>query len=223
MFFKHALIMAAGRGNRMRPLSDLIPKALVPFKGNALIDNSIEQLYEVVDKIHITVGYKKVDLATHLLSSSSVDSIINTSGKENVWWIFNSLMRDLDSPVLVLTCDNVTSLDVNFLEKEYKSLNNPACMLVAVKEIKGVEADKVLSSANKVKQISRNLDSKICCSGIQVINPKKCNELMKEKKSFMDFWNELIGLSQLYHSNVYPHRWFSIDSMQQLEQAESNS
>ena len=141
MFFKHALIMAAGRGNRMRPLSDLIPKALVPFKGNALIDNSIEQLYEVVDKIHITVGYKKVDLATHLLSSSSVDSIINTSGKENVWWIFNSLMRDLDSPVLVLTCDNVTSLDVNFLEKEYKSLNNPACMLVAVKEIKGVEAD----------------------------------------------------------------------------------
>ena len=72
--------MAAGRGNRMRPLSDLIPKALVPFKGNALIYNSIEQLYEVVDKIHITVGYKKVDLATHLLSSSSVDSIINTSG-----------------------------------------------------------------------------------------------------------------------------------------------
>ena len=102
--------MAAGRGNRMRPLSDLIPKALVPFKGNALIDNSIEQLYEVVDKIHITVGYKKVDLATHLLSSSSVDSIINTSGKENVWWIFNSLMRDLDSPVLVLTCDNLVDL-----------------------------------------------------------------------------------------------------------------
>ena len=96
-------------------------------------------------------------------------------------------------------------------------------MLVAVKDIKGVEADKVFSSANKVKKISRDIDSQICCSGIQVINPKKCNELMKEKESFMDFWNELMNLSQLYHSNVYPHRWFSIDSMQQLEQAELNS
>ena len=223
MFFEHALIMAAGRGNRMRPLSDLVPKALVPFKGNTLIDNSIQQLYSIVDKIHITVGYKKVDLASHLLSSSSVDSIINTSGKENIWWVFNSLIKDLDSPVIVLTCDNVTNLDAKFLEEEYKSLNNPACMLVAVKEIKGVEADKVLSEKNRVKKISREIDSQICCSGIQIINPKKCNQLMGEKDNFIDFWNELISRSQLYHSNIYPHRWFSIDNMEQLAQAETGS
>ena len=214
--------MDAGRGMRMRPLTDSIPKALAPVNESTLIGDRIESLRSCFKNVYITVGYKGSMLASYVIEKE-VSSVFNTEGKGNSWWVFNTLISSIDGPVLVLTCDNVTSLDVNFLEKEYKSLNNPACMLVAVKEIKGVEADKVLSSANKVEQISRDIDSKICCSGIQVINPKKCNDLMKEKESFIDFWNELISLSQLYHSKVYPHRWFSIDSMQQLEQAESNS
>ena len=36
------LIMAAGRGNRMKPLSDIIPKAMAPYKGTTLIGNVLK-------------------------------------------------------------------------------------------------------------------------------------------------------------------------------------
>ena len=41
---KHALIMAAGRGMRMRPMTDTIPKAMAPFRGETLIANGIRMV-----------------------------------------------------------------------------------------------------------------------------------------------------------------------------------
>lgn len=53
-----ALILAAGRGNRMRPFSDFIPKPLLPIKGKAVILHSLETLQASgFKKVVITVGY----------------------------------------------------------------------------------------------------------------------------------------------------------------------
>lgn len=39
-----AMILAAGRGNRMRPLTDTLPKPLLPLRGRPLIEHHLEQL-----------------------------------------------------------------------------------------------------------------------------------------------------------------------------------
>lgn len=42
---KRAIIMAAGRGKRMRPLTDTTPKPLIPVNGRPLIETIIESLH----------------------------------------------------------------------------------------------------------------------------------------------------------------------------------
>jgi bifunctional UDP-N-acetylglucosamine pyrophosphorylase/glucosamine-1-phosphate N-acetyltransferase len=54
-----AIILAAGRGTRMAPLTDTTPKPMLMVLGKNLIEWKLEALPEGVTKIILIVGYKK--------------------------------------------------------------------------------------------------------------------------------------------------------------------
>lgn len=55
-----ALLMAAGMGTRIRPLSENTPKPLISVNGIPMIESNIQALIKAgIEKIYITVGYKK--------------------------------------------------------------------------------------------------------------------------------------------------------------------
>jgi NDP-sugar pyrophosphorylase family protein len=212
---RHALIMAAGRGNRMRPLTDIIPKPMLPYKNDTLIGNSLSMLLNCVSFIHVTVGYKRAMLSQYLMERG-VDTVMNTEGHNNAWWIGNTLMRYVDEPVLVLTTDNITELDITFLREEYHRAGSPACMLVPVIPIPMIEGDYIDHEDGWVTGVQRLEPKEIYCSGIQVINPCKVASSVGETDDFYTVWNSLISMKQLRVSKVYPKPWFSIDTLEQL-------
>src|SRR5258705_12192520 len=112
----HAIILAAGRGLRMSPLTDAIPKPMAPYNGTTLIARGISRLAERIEHIHVTVGYKKAMLAQHVIEHGA-SSVFNTNGQSNCWWIYHTLLSGLDEQVVVLTCDNVVELDFELLEE----------------------------------------------------------------------------------------------------------
>lgn len=209
--------MAAGRGTRMRTMTDHIPKPMIRYGEYTLIENGIRKLIQHVDHIHITVGYKGALLAEHVIGLG-VDTVINTEGKGNAWWIYNSLMSQLEGPVVVLTADNVTDLDFDLLEKEYEKFNAPACMVIPVLPVPGLEGDYIHHDKNKVIELNRNKPSDMYCSGIQIVDLKKINKLTRPVQDFYEVWQQLILSSQLYCSNVYPKNWFTVDTPEQLDQ-----
>ncbi len=217
---QQVLIMAAGRGVRMRPLTDSIPKAMAPFQGETLIANSIKQLRESINYIHVTVGYKSAMLAKYLMKMG-VDSIFNTEGHSNSWWIHNTLLKHLDEPIFVLTCDNVVQLDFELLAHDYKNIGEPACMLVPVIPVSGLEGDFIEHDNGKVLSVQRDTPTNIYCSGIQVLNLRQIVKLTQEKTSFYDIWNQLIEHEQLYISSIYPKKWFAVDTIEQLVEIEN--
>ncbi|GAC1419427.1 MAG: nucleotidyltransferase family protein [Flavisolibacter sp.] len=212
----YALIMAAGRGMRMMPLTTLVPKAMVPYNGSTLIATGIDNIRKHISYIYITVGYKGALLAEHVIQHN-VTGIFNTEGKDNAWWIFNTLLKHLNEPVIVLTCDNVTELDFNMISEEYFEFGSPACMVVPVKPIIGLEGDYIYHEKNVVKRLSRNEPTSIYCSGIQVLNPFIINSLITPADNFYNVWEQLMKKDQLYCGHTYPSKWFAVDTIDQLQ------
>ena len=208
----HAFIMAAGRGTRLRPLTRKIPKGLIKFKQSSLIANGIKKLKKYIDFIHISVGYKGPILAKHLIEEK-VSSIINTDKKGNSWWIFNSIFKSFDSPLYVLTCDNVTNIDFKKIEKDYYKKGQPICMIIPTKPIKGLAGDYIFRKKNIIQGLSRKVKSDIYCTGIQVLNPKKINDKIKSTDDFNILWKRLIKIKQLYVSDVMPKKWYTVDNV----------
>jgi NDP-sugar pyrophosphorylase family protein len=212
---RHAVILAAGRGQRMGPLTDVVPKPMAPYNGSTLIAQEIKKVLESVPKIHITVGYKKAMLAQHVIENG-VSSVLNTEGQSNAWWIHNTLLTQLDEPIYVLTCDNITDMDFAMLDDAYYKLGAPPCMLVPVTPVLGLEGDYIFHKDHFVTELDRNKPADIYCSGVQIINPARVSAQTKGDGDFYSIWRQLIAQKALMVSPVRPTKWISIDTFEQL-------
>ena len=212
---RHAVIMGAGRGQRMMPLTETVPKPMAPYGGSTLIARGIDQIRNRIDHIHVTVGYKKAMLAQHVIEHGA-SSVFNTEGQPNSWWIYNTLLKHLNEPVYVLTADNAVELDFDLLEATYAEQGSPPCMLVPVRPVEGLEGDYIWHEGGVVTEVSRAKVNDVYCSGIQILNPGVVNRLTTFQGDFYTVWSQLIARRALMMSSVYPKRWIAIDTVDQL-------
>ena len=105
------MVMAAGLGTRMRPLTNDRPKPLVQVAGKALIDHAIDRLAAAgVKFIVVNAHYKSDQLKAHLAKRKDVeirisdehDEILGTGGG-----ILKALPNFEGEPFFVLNSDSV--------------------------------------------------------------------------------------------------------------------
>lgn len=53
-----AIILAAGKGTRLVPLSETLPKPILRVAGTSILEHNLEQLQGIADEVFIIVGYK---------------------------------------------------------------------------------------------------------------------------------------------------------------------
>ena len=64
---ENAIILAAGKGTRMWPLTDNTPKPLLPLGGTSIIQRQIRELVKVgVKEIQVLIGYQMKEVSDHL-------------------------------------------------------------------------------------------------------------------------------------------------------------
>lgn len=96
-------------------------------------------------------------------------------------------------------------------------------MVVPVKPVAGLEGDYIFHDNNRVTELNRSKPSDRYCSGIQLINPAAVNKYCTATEDFYSVWSQLIEKSMLYCSTVYPKKWFTVDTMAQLEFANNTA
>ena len=137
-----AMIFAAGLGTRLKPLTDTLPKALVPLAGKTLLQWQIERLKaagitDIVVNVHhfpdMIINYLRDNdnFGCRIAVSDERDMLLETGGglrkaKELLTSSPNSLIAS--SPILICNVDILSNIDLPTLLKAY----NPEEMGVVV-------------------------------------------------------------------------------------------
>ncbi|WP_296069546.1 nucleotidyltransferase family protein [uncultured Agrobacterium sp.] len=78
MMIKNAMVLAAGLGTRMRPITDTIPKPLVKIAGKPMIDYALDSLVEAgVETVVVNVHHHADQMIAHLGARSDVEILIS--------------------------------------------------------------------------------------------------------------------------------------------------
>ncbi len=221
-----AIILAAGMGTRLRPLTKDRPKALVRVEGEPIIERQIKFLQEAgIGEIFVVTGYLAQEF-DYLAQKYGVRLIYND--KYNVYNNCYSmyLVREYLGKTYVLEGD-VFLLD-NFLQT---NLEYSTYFAGLKEDFKGewiVKFDK----ENYITDISIASGTDYIMSGISYWTPEDGKRIRKmlegvvQARDFEDlFWDDLIKDS-LEEFNLKIHKikgnqWVEIDTVEDLEEAES--
>lgn len=130
-----AVIMAGGFGSRLRPLTNDLPKPLLPIGDRPIMELIIEQLRDVgIKQFYVTLHYLPEKIINHFGNGSSFGIDITYVSEDTPLGTAGALglLENPDWPLLVINGDILTKLDFQgmwFFHRAYK-----AALTVAVRQ-----------------------------------------------------------------------------------------
>ncbi len=165
MLITQSFIFAAGRGERMRPLTDTLPKPLVPIKNKAIIDYSIEKLSKIptMSKIIINGFYLADQIEDHIkkLNNSKIIFSREVAKIETGGGLVYALDKfDQTQPILLINGDILwqdgAASDIEQLCNAYN--HNDCDILLGLKktgEVLGYEGNGDFNFDKKTGELTR--------------------------------------------------------------------
>lgn len=105
------MVLAAGIGSRMRPLTDTLPKPLIPVAGKALIDHTLDRLAEAGITTAVVNVHHFADMVENHLAARKFPRILISDEREALLDSAGGIAKALpllgDGPILVANIDNV--------------------------------------------------------------------------------------------------------------------
>ena len=201
-----ALILCAGYGKRLSPLTLTIPKSLLTIKEVTILENCIKLIESLgIKKIIVNTFYlkekienffkiKKFNVDIQIINDGKI--ILNTGGG-----ILNMINSSNESDFLILNPDTVwgkNSVEViQNMEKFYFSNKIKNILLLVSKTLsfdKKLKADFNLIE-NKIKKNNQN---NLIYTGCQIINRSLFESYTVNNFSISEIWNKLLNKNQLF-------------------------
>ncbi|MDC3131893.1 sugar phosphate nucleotidyltransferase [Pelagibacteraceae bacterium] len=212
------VIMAGGKGTRLQPFTNQLPKPLLPFKGKSLIENIIERFKKYgINKFHYTLNHQskiiKYFISENYNKFSNKFYIEKTPlGTAGSLFLLKKIFR---KNFFLINCDTIVDIDYNDLAN-YHDSNNYDMTIVAVKKNYSIPYGVI--KTNKLNQIvtidEKPTDKYIVSTGLYILNNKILNIL--DKPRYIDM-NDFIkkSINENYKIGIYlieDNQWTDVGS-----------
>lgn len=213
-----AIILAGGLGKRLRPITDYVPKPLIPISNIPILERQIRHLKKFgINKFIVCTGYKTEQIRNFLAAKNNFGveiKLVNEKSPLGTGGAIKNAKKLIDEKTFfVLNGDVITNINVNLLKSKQNSIASvPLRTKFGIIDIKN---DKVIRFSEK-----KNISDYWMNAGIYYLSNKIINDLPKigniEDTTFPTYAKESM-LNVVKFKNAV---WHSIDSYKDIEECE---
>jgi len=205
------IIVAAGTGSRLMPLTKKVPKPLAVINGKTILAKALEQIKKsgVIDEVIHVVGYKAEQIEAALENTDFPTKTIynpyyDTSGNLHSLWFAHN---EMDGDIMITNADNIINASV------YKRLAKEDGITLAVCKNEDLRDDdaKVIIEGDEIINVSKEIPigkSEIESVSLLKVSKDRVDDfrnvldgMVREKEFFYDVW--LAIFFRLYKEGIY--------------------
>jgi choline kinase len=217
-----AIILAAGQGTRLRPLTDHIPKTMVTLKGQPIIQyqmNCFER--NDIKEVHVVAGYKHEELKVEGIKKHINDAFDRTNMVSSLY-----VLKDLfdGSSDIVISYGDIIFDDV-VLKKLLSNKGNEVSMVYDLNWLKlwSERMEEPLSDAesfkigadNCVKELGKKVNHEADVEGQYIGLIHVCKNFAL---NFFQLYESLKGSSQLFDGKDFDNMYMTSYLQMQIDQ-----
>ena len=222
-----AMILAAGRGERMRPLTDKTPKPLIPVAGLSMLERSLDRLAafgitNIVINVHY-LGQQIIDRVQNRAHIIVEDRLLGTGGS-----VKNALPVLGNKPFFVVNGDGLwresSEPILSRLKNRWDDQRMDAFLLIQpMHKVIGREpkdrGDYFLEPRGRLRHRGTAPLSPYVFASLSICSPRLFRDSPDGAFSLLELWNRAEAEGRLYGS-IHDGDWFHIGTPEALAAAE---
>ena len=231
MSIEQAMIMAAGLGTRMRPLTNDLPKPLVVVAGKTLIDHDLDRLAAAgVKRAVVNLHYKADMLKAHLARRRDIEIVYSDESGELLGTgggVARALPLFGGKPFFILNSDSIWVEGVASALDRMMQMWNPEEMdglllMASMVTAMGYEGrgDFVLDAEGHVGRPDEDAVTPFAYPGVQIVHPRLFAEAPAGAFSTNLLWDRAIAARRLYGTRL-DGVWIHVGTPQARDEAEA--
>ena len=233
MTVRQAMVLAAGLGTRMRPITDTIPKPLVKIGGKPMIDYTLDSLVEAgVEQAAINVHHFADQMEAHLQSYRGLDILVSDE-RDTLMNSGGGLAKGLKlldrEPVFVMNADlfwigepadrpsNLRRL-AGFFDAEHMDM---ALLCVRIEDTTGHNGknDFSLASDGRLTRYRDDPSNPVVYAGAIVMSPALLDDAPQDAFNLNIYFDKAIARGRLFGMMMEGH-WLTVGTPDAIDDAE---
>ncbi|MBF0425747.1 MAG: nucleotidyltransferase family protein [Magnetococcales bacterium] len=217
-----AMILAAGRGTRLKLYTDRMPKPLVPVRGRPVIEYTLEQIAALgMHEVVINVWHLAEMLIDHIGDGARWGLNVTWSREETLMETGGGVRFALpllgDQPVLIINGDILWRLELTPLLTSFDPARMDALLALITPPAPGL-GDFTLGADGRLTR-DRGAAAALTYAGIQILQPQVLADYPPEPFSLNRLYDASIAAGRLFGMHL-AGAWADIGTPERLAQAE---